>query len=637
MADTQTDPSATQPSGRRLTALSLAALGVVYGDIGTSPIYAIRESLNPAHGVSASIENVLGLLSLIVWSLIIVISIKYLFLVLRADNRGEGGIIALTALVMPRTRAPKGVTYLLVVAGLFGAALLYGDSMITPAISVLSAIEGLEVVTPAFRPFVVPITIAILVVLFSVQRHGTARVGALFGPVMMVWFATLGVLGITAIAEHPSVLTAVSPHYAVRFFLANGMGGFMVLGTVFLVVTGGEALYADMGHFGRRPIRVTWFAFVLPALLLNYFGQGALIIGSPDMVTEPGFQPFYLLAPRWALYPLVGLTAVATVIASQAVISGAFSLTRQAVQMGYLPRLNVTHTSAHSMGQIYLPAVNWVLLIACVGLVLGFGSSSSLAAAYGVAVTTDMVFTTILFAVVAWRAWRWSPWIVGSMVAGLLVVDLAFWGANLPKVPHGGWFPLLVAGAMFTLMTTWKRGREILAARQQGRMFPIELFVKEVTAKPPIRVPGTAVFMDSTPDGTPPALLHNLKHNAVLHETVVFLTILPQETPFVADDERYEVISLGAGMHRVRARLGFMEEVDVPALLKGCTIEGVAFAPMKTSYFLGRERVIATDRPGMAMWREHLFAAMSRNAEGVTRYFCLPANRVVELGMQVEI
>ncbi|MFQ5702905.1 MAG: potassium transporter Kup [Gemmatimonadales bacterium] len=633
MPDPHIDPSAAPPRGRRLTTLSLAALGVVYGDIGTSPIYAIRESLDPAHGVSASAENVLGLLSLIVWSLIIVISIKYLFLVMRADNRGEGGIIALTALVMPRTRSPKGVTYLLVIAGLFGAALLYGDSMITPAISVLSAIEGLEVATPAFRPFIIPITIGILIALFSGQRHGTARVGALFGPVMMIWFATLGILGAAAIVQHPGVVSAVSPHHALRFFRDNHLGGFLVLGTVFLVVTGGEALYADMGHFGRRPIRVTWFAFVLPALLLNYFGQGALIIGSPEAVE----QPFFLLAPRWALYPLVGLTTAATVIASQAVISGAFSLTRQAVLLGYLPRLHITHTSEHAMGQIYLPAVNWVLLIACVGLVLGFGSSGNLAAAYGVAVTTDMVFTTILFAVVAWRAWRWSPLVVGFMVGGLLVVDLAFWGANLPKIPHGGWFPLLVAAAMFTLMTTWKRGRAILAARQQGRMFPIELFVKEVEAKPPVRVPGTAVFMDSTPDGTPPALLHNLKHNSVLHETVVFLTILPQEAPFVADDERYEVITLGVGMYRVRARLGFMEEVNVPELLNGCTIEGVSFEPMKTSYFLGRERVIATDRPGMAIWREHLFGAMSRNAEGVTRYFSLPPNRVVELGMQVEI
>ncbi len=621
------------PSGKRLLGLGVLAIGVVYGDIGTSPIYALRESLNPAHGVGPTRDNILGILSLIFWSLILVISIKYLFLVLRADNRGEGGIIALTALVIPPGRKPSRGGVWLVLAGLFGAALLYGDSMITPAISVLSAVEGLGVATPAVQPFVVPITVVILVALFSVQRRGTAGIGAVFGPVMLVWFTTLAVMGGAEVIRHPGVLGALSPVHAIRFFIANGMRGFLVLGSVFLVVTGGEALYADMGHFGRRPIRLTWFYFVLPALLLNYFGQGALLIRRPEALS----QPFYLLAPGWALYPLIGLTTVATVIASQAVISGAFSLTRQAFQLGYLPRLRVLHTSEKQIGQIYLPAVNWALMIACVGLVLGFRESGRLAAAYGVAVTTDMVFTTILFAVVAWRRWRWHPLGVAALVLALLTIDLAFWGANLPKIPHGGWFPLLIAAGMFTLMTTWKRGREILGRRLRERTFPIELFVEEVKRSPPPRVPGVAVFMDSNPGGTPPALLHNIKHNHVVHEQVVFATIVVRETPYVDKTDRYEVTEIGEGMWRLKVSVGFTEDVDLPELLRLAPLEAVDFQPMKTSYFLGRERLIATKRPGMAIWREHLFSFMARNALGATNHFHLPSNRVVEIGMQVEI
>jgi len=613
--------------------LSLAAVGVVYGDIGTSPIYALRESFHASHGVPATPENVLGVLSLIVWSLILVISVKYLFLVMRADNEGEGGVIALTALVMPRNASEGDRQRLLVLVGLFGAALLYGDSMITPAISVLSAMEGLEVATPAFEPYVIPATLAILLVLFSAQSRGTARVGAFFGPVMLVWFGTLAVLGVHQILHHPGVLAAVSPHHAVRFFLDNRFGGFLVLGSVFLVVTGGEGLYADMGHFGKRPIRLTWFSVVMPALLLNYFGQGALVIADPAALR----QPFFLMAPRWALYPLVAMTAVATVIASQAVISGAFSLTRQAVHLHYLPRLRILHTSETQQGQIYLPGVNWTLMVACILLVMGFESSSRLAAAYGVAVTTDMVFTTILFAVVAAQRWRWNPILVVALTAGLLVIDLCFWGANLPKIPHGGWFPLLVAALMFTLMTTWKTGRQILAHRLRRRALPVDLFIPDVRTNPPPRVPGTAVYMDSSPTGTPPALLHNLKHNRVLHEHVVFLTVLTEDVPRVADDDRFEILDLGEGIVRIRIHAGFAEAVDIPALLARCPSAGVPFDAMTTSYFLGRERVIAGSRRGMALWREHVFAAMARNSTGVTTHYHLPPNRVIELGMQLEI
>ena len=623
----------TAPTGRRLYLLSFAALGVVYGDIGTSPIYALRESFHVSHGVEATRANVFGVLSLIFWSLIIVISVKYLYFVMRADNRGEGGVMALTALVNPPGERTTGARKLLVYAGLFGAALLYSDSMITPAISVLSAVEGLDVAAPGLSPFVIPITVVILFLLFSGQRHGTARVGAVFGPVMTLWFLTLAVLGTNQIIRHPGVLAALNPLAAVGFFGENEARGLLVLGSVFLVVTGGEALYADMGHFGRKPIRLTWFAIVLPALLLNYFGQGAMIIEQPALVE----QPFFSMAPSWALYPLLGLSTAATVIASQAVISGAFSLTRQAVLLGYLPRLHIEHTSSRHMGQIYMPAVNWALMLASIGLVLGFRNSSSLAAAYGMAVTTDMVFTTVLFAVVAWRRWGWNVAAVGLLVVLLLAVDLSFWGANLPKIPQGGWFPLLVAAGTFTVMTTWKRGREILHDRLRSKALPLDDFVESMRTHPPHRVPGTAVFMDSSAGGTPPALLHNLKHNWVLHERVVFLTVVTEEAPYVDEHARFTLLDLGAGMHRLTIRVGFVEDVDIPALLKRCSVEGGPFEMLRTSYFLGRERVISTARPGMARWRERLFGVLIRNAGGATEHFNLPSNRVVELGAQIEI
>jgi KUP system potassium uptake protein len=622
------------PRGRYLALLSLGALGVVYGDIGTSPIYAIRESFHAEHDLVASMANVFGVLSLIFWSLIIVISIKYLVFVLRADNRGEGGILALTSLVTPVGIMRRGGRWALILLGLFGAALLYGDSMLTPAISVLSAVEGLSVITPFFDPYVIPITIAILVALFTVQSRGTAGVGAVFGPVTLVWFVTLALLGIYHLAREPGVIAATNPVYAVRFFIDNGVRGFVVLGSVFLVVTGGEALYADMGHFGTRPIRLTWFSIVLPCLLLNYFGQGALIIGDPAAAANP----FFLMAPAWGLIPLVILTTMATIIASQAVISGAFSLTMQAVQFGYLPRVEIDHTSATERGQIYIPSVNWALMVACVGLVLGFRSSSNLAAAYGVAVTTTMVVTTILFYVVARERWRWALPVSLALTGLFLAVDVAFWGANLVKIPQGGWFPLVIAGAVFVLMTTWKTGRVILARRLAASSLPWEFFVADVKESPPARVPGTAIFMYGNPDGTPPALLHALQHFRVLHEKVVLLRVETEEIPHIPAAERARVHQLEEGFYRVSLRYGFMEDPNVPKDLEGLRVNGLSIDPGRATFFLGRETLIATRRrAGMWLWREQLFAFMSRNARTATSFFHLPPNRVVELGTQIEI
>lgn len=630
--------SGSQPDGTHdstVWALSLAALGVVFGDIGTSPIYALRESLHPGHGVVASPENVLGVLSLIFWSLLLVITVKYLLLVMRADNRGEGGIIALTALVSPPSETPKKRRKLLVLVGLFGAALLYGDSMITPAISVLSAIEGLEVATPVFQPYVIPITLAILIGLFVVQRRGTAGIGAVFGPVMLVWFSTLTLLGVGQLVQNPSVLVALSPHHAVTFFARNGLIGLLVLGSVFLVVTGGEALYADMGHFGKGPIRRMFLLAVLPALMINYLGQGALVLSHPEALEHP----FFLMAPGWALYPLVALTTIATVIASQAVITGAFSLTRQAIQLGYLPRLKIDHTSDEHIGQIYLPAVNWALMLACIGLVIGFQSSSRLASAYGVAVTTDMVFTTILFAVVARLRWKWSLPVVTAIAVGILTIDLAFWLGNLHKIPAGGWFPLVVAAGMFAIMTTWKTGRRILRSRLKDRRVPTVMFVDDVRRNEPLRCDGTAVYMDSNPNGTPLALLHNLKHNKILHSRVVFLTVQILEIPHVAEEDSVEVEDLGANIYRVIVNVGFAQTPEVLEALGAALdqVEGEPFSAIKTTFFLSRESLIATKKRGMMRWRKHVFSVMAKNAQSPTSYFRIPANRVVELGMQVEL
>jgi len=612
--------------------LSLGALGVVYGDIGTSPLYAIRECFHGEYGVEPTPAHVLGVLSLVFWSLVIVISIKYLVFVMRADNRGEGGILALVALAVPRDVLPRGSGWALALVGVFGAALLYGDGMITPAISVLSAVEGLEVAAPGLGRFVVPVTVAILVALFAIQRRGTGRVGALFGPVMVVWFATLAVLGIRGIAQDPSVLGALAPWHAVEFLAEEGGVGFVVLASVFLVVTGGETLYADMGHFGRRPIRVAWFGLVLPALLLNYFGQGALLLEDPTVAANP----FYRLAPAWFLYPLVALATGATVIASQAVISGAFSLTHQAIQLGYCPRLAVNHTSARESGQIYVGSVNWLLMLASCGLVLGFGSSTRLASAYGMAVTTDMVITTLLLCVVAARRWKWgaSALVLG---AALLPVDLAFFGANLSKFFEGGWFSLVVAAVGFTLMSTWKRGRRVLRERLEETGLPLELFLPDLETNKLPRVPGTAVFLAGDPSGTPLALLHNVKHNKVVHELNVLLTLATEDVPYVPDAERTTVKPLGQGFFRVVAHHGFMDLPDVPKLLRQVRSAALPIELERTSYFLGRERLIPAGRSGMARWREWLFSVMSQNAQSATTYFRIPPNQVVELGAQVEL
>ncbi len=626
------DSSNQQHSRGYLFTLSLAALGVVYGDIGTSPLYALRECFNPHHGVPATRENVIGILSLILWSLTIVISFKYLVFVMRADNRGEGGILALMSLVRARS-GPRSVRRATLIAfGIFGAALLYGDGMITPAISVLSAMEGLEIATPLFTPYIVPLTIAVLIVLFVVQRAGTAKVGAMFGPVMLVWFALIAILGVAQIIREPHVLVAVDPTNAISFFIRNRLHGFLVLGAVFLAVTGGEALYADMGHFGAKPIRIAWFVLVFPSLLLNYFGQGALLLAAPHS-TE---HPFFEMAPAWARVPLVVLATVATVIASQAVISGAFSLTRQAVQLGYAPRIQIRHTSAREIGQIYIPSINWLLMFSAIGLVVAFRESSALAAAYGVAVTATMGITTLLLAVVERERWGWSMGAMLGLTIPILFIDLAFFGANIIKVTEGGWFPLAVGLAVFTVMTTWRSGRELLAQRLSETVLSVEDFLADLSRGQIPRVAGTAVFMSRYQSGVPTQLLHNLKHNKVVHQRVVLLTVLIEETAHLADGERYSWEDLGQGVHRLMIRFGYMDDPNIPDVL--AAVEGpVTFQPMTTSYFLGRETLIPTRRPGMALWREKLFAWMTRNSSSASQFFCLPANQVIELGAQIEL
>jgi len=625
--------SGAEPAhARPLLPLALGALGIVYGDIGTSPLYALRECFHGKYGVEPTPENVLGVLSLVVWSLIIVISVKYLLFVLRADNRGEGGILALVALLIPHSVQPQGHARRLALLGVFGAALLYGDSMITPAISVLSAAEGLEVVTPGLERFVVPATLAILVGLFSIQARGTGRVGAVFGPVMVLWFGVLGALGASGIQHEPGVLAALWPGYALGFFVHNGPHGFVVLAAAFLVVTGGEALYADMGHFGRRPIRLAWFVLVLPALVLNYFGQGALLLEDPAAAESP----FYLLAPEWALIPLVALATVATVIASQAVISGAFSLTHQAIQLGYCPRLAVSHTSAEESGQIYVAPVNWALMLAACALVVGFGSSTNLAAAYGLAVTANMVLTTLLLAAVARQRWGWGVAGFGLLVA-FLPFDLAFLGSNLLKISHGGWFSLAVAAVGFTLMSTWKRGRWVLQDRLEETSIPLELFLPDLDVSKLPRAPHCGVFLTGDPRGTPHALLHNVKHNQVVHSPTVLLTVLTADVPVVAEAERVTVQPIQPGFLRVIARYGFMEVPNVPEILERIRTPELRIEPMQTSYFVGREKLIPRGSSGMGRWRERLFALMAGNAEAPTAWFRIPANQVVELGAQVEL
>ena len=622
----------------RLLPLTLTALGVVYGDIGTSPLYAVRECFFGTHAVPPTHENVLGVLSLIIYALLLVISIKYVAIVMRADNQGEGGILALTALV-PGRGGERGVSArlavgrpVLIALGIFGTALLYGDGMITPAISVLGAVEGLEVVTPLFRPYVVPITVVILIGLFGIQKFGTHRVGGLFGPVVIIWFVTIAALGMASIARAPAILEAFDPRHAVRFFGASGFTGFAVLGAVFLVVTGGEALYADMGHFGKNPIRLAWFSLVLPSLLLNYLGQGALLLVDPQVE-----HPFFLLAPSWALLPLVGISTAAAIIASQALISGSFSITRQAIQLGLAPRLEVEHTSAREMGQIYVPQVNWALMIATVLIVIGFGSSGAVAAAYGIAVTLTMVITVCLLYVVMTERWRWPKPAATVITIVFLTIDVAFFGANALKLVQGGWVTLAVALVLFTLMTTWKTGRRLVAEGLTARAVPLQEFIAVVEAMRPLRVPGTAVFMTAQPTGTPPALSHNLRYNKVLHQHVLVLTVATAQVPHVPPEERISIEPLGHDLFNLRLQYGFMEDPDVPAALLQAREQGLTLDADDLIYFLGRETIIVTRKKGMAIWREKLFVLMARNAIRATAFFRLPPERVVELGVQVEM
>jgi len=613
--------------------LAIGAVGVVYGDIGTSPLYAFKEAFSGAHHVALNHDNVLGILSLIFWALFLIVTVKYVTFIMRADNRGEGGIMALLALVRRTVPLHSRTAWALMALGMFGAALFYGDGMITPAISVLSAVEGLEVATPLFRPYIIPITIVVLTGLFLFQQLGTGHVGTFFGPVMVVWFVVLALLGTINIAHQPSVLTALNPLYAVRFFQNDGWIGFLTLGAVFLAVTGAEALYADMGHFGKRPIRIAWLYLVFPSLVLNYLGQGALVLNQPSAIQNP----FFHLASDWALYPMVAVATIATVIASQAVISGAYSLTRQAIQLGYCPRLMIEHTSEREIGQVYLPWINWGLYFAVVGLVLGFGSSSNLAAAYGIAVTGTMIVTTVLAYFVARRSWGWSAIWATLVIAGFLLVDLSFFAANAVKVLEGGWFPLVVAVIVYTLLSTWKRGREVLFERLRPGAIALEPFIHSITEHPPLRVPGTAVFLTATREGVPHALLHNLNHNKVLHERVVLLTVRAEDIPHVPDAQRVDVDPLGHEFYRVTVHYGFKDEPDLPQALQLTRCKGLDFNLMETSFFLSRQTLVPTQAPGMALWREKLFAAMSRNAASATAFFKIPTNRVVELGTRIEL
>jgi KUP system potassium uptake protein len=626
--------TAVPPKGRALAVLTLTALGVVYGDIGTSPLYALKECFKPEYGLAVNATNVYGVLSLIVWSLVLIVTVKYVTFILRADNKGEGGVLALLALVLQRMHRTSDARWrrILVVLGIFGGAFLYGDGIITPAISVLSAVEGLEVATPGLQRFVVPIAFVIIAVLFAVQKKGTAKVGGLFGWIMLAWFTSIAVLGVGGIAAHPEVIASVNPWYALRFFVDHPQRSFVVLGAVVLVVTGGEALYADMGHFGKRPIRVAWYSLVLPALLLNYFGQGALIIGSPAAVENP----FYLLAPRWFLVPLLVIATSAAIVASQALISGAFSLTQQAVQLGYTPRVTIVHTSTQHAGQIYIPEVNNALAVGTLLLVVTFGSATALGAAYGVAVTGTMAITNILFYVVTRTHWGWSRLKARTFLAVFMAIDLSFFASNLLKVRHGGWVPLAIATAVFILMTTWKKGRVALQETLERATLPLHMLLEDIERRKTLRVSGTAVFMTSTRDGVPVVLMHHLKHNKVLHEQVILLSVTTAEVPNVDEEELLVVEPLGQGFFRVIATYGFMETPNVPEVLRFCKKKGLNSSPNDTSFYLGRERLIPVGRSNMAVWRKHLFALMSRNARSATEFFGLPPNRVVELGAQIE-
>ena len=621
----------TSHRSSRTGVLILAALGVVFGDIGTSPLYALRECFDGVHAIPVTVGNVYGVLSLVFWSLVITVSIKYVLFVMRADNEGEGGILALVALVRGQTH--QSYRRMLVAIGLFGAALLYGDGMITPAISVLSAVEGLSVATHVFEPYIVLITVVILIGLFLVQSRGTSGIGAIFGPIMIAWFLVIAILGLPPILKNPRILSALNPWHAYAFFAEHRFASLLTLGSVFLAITGAEALYADMGHFGARPIRIAWFSLVLPTLLMNYFGQGAQLLADPGTRVNP----FFHLAPDWGLYPLVVLSTMATVIASQAIISGAFSMTQQAIQLGYSPRFDIQHTSAHEVGQVYIPEINWMLMIATVGLVFGFRSSTNLAAAYGMAVTMTMVITTLLAFVVARELWRWSLWRAALVMAAFLSLDLVFFGANVLKIQHGGWFPLVVAALVYGVMSTWKRGRELVVARLHASEVSLDAFFKRLAEKPPVRVPGTAVFMTARPEGAPPILVHHLKHNKVLHEQIVLLTVSILNTPTISEGEPITVEGIGSGFYRVIARFGFMEPPDVPVALARAREKGLKLNDSDTTFYLADLTLLASDQLGMPAWRDALFIFLSRNARRATNFFNIPVDRVVEIGIQLEI
>ena len=620
-----------------LAATALAAMGVVFGDIGTSPLYTMKEVFGGHHPLAVTPENVLGILSLVFWALTITVSLKYVLFITKADNKGEGGIMALTALALRTANASPRVLWMMSALGIFGAALFYGDAVITPAMSVLSAVEGLEVATPLLKPYVLPITVAILIVLFVFQRHGTAAVGALFGPVMMFWFATLGALGLWNVIQYPSVLAAINPWYAVSFGIEHRGMAFLALGSVVLAITGGEALYADMGHFGRRAIKWAWFSFVFPLLYLNYLGQGALILNDPTAIQNP----FFLLVPsEILLIPLVVLATIATVIASQAVISGAFSLTSQAMQLGYCPRIRVNFTSEREKGQIYVPNINWLLLLTVIIVVLGFRSSSNLASAYGIAVTLTMMIDTILAFVVVRALWKWSWPRAALFLVFFIVVDFAFFSANVIKILDGGWFPLALGFSVFALLSTWRLGRRLLYEKLQQDSIPLDTFIASLADGGPHRVHGTGVFLTASPEGVPRALLHNLYHNQVLHERVVLLHVASEDVPHVREDERVRVEALAAGFHRVFVRYGFKDDPNVPQVMEMCAGLGLRFEMMETSFFLGRETVVTmpiSRRARMAYWRQILFTWMFRNADPATAFFKIPPNRVVELGAQVEL
>ena len=623
----------SQHKKSKLVALTLAAVGIVYGDIGTSPLYTLKTVFSPEHGLPLTTSNLLGVISLIFWGLTVIVSLKYVTLVLRADNRGEGGIMALMALALSSVNKLSRRHYQLMLCGVFGAALFYGDSVITPAISVLSAIEGLEVATPALKSYVVPLTIIVLVALYTLQARGTAGIGRWFGPIMVVWFAALAAMGVINIIKTPQVLAALNPWYAFAFLLHNRFVAFVALGAVVLAFTGAEALYADMGHFGKKPIRMAWFLIVFPALGLNYLGQGGLLLAHPDAISNP----FYQQLGAWSIYPLVVMSTLATVIASQATISGTFSMTKQAIALGFLPRMRVLHTSASEIGQIYMPVVNWLQLIVVLLAVIGFGSSDNLAAAYGIAVTATMLATTVLtFFVIRYR-WKINLLLCWAATGFFLLIDVMFFSANALKLFNGGWFPLLLGLALFVVMLTWRSGRELVFQNLQKHAIPLEDFLSSLFIAPPTRVPGTAIFLRGESDGVPHALLHNLSHNKVLHERVVFFTVHIVEEPWVVPAEQVKIIDLGHCCYQLNVYYGFKDEPDIPKLLALCSDCGLQFEMMETSFFIARQTVISTPGAGMAPWREHLFVTMSRNARGAADYYQIPPNRVIELGTQVEI